>query len=709
MLKGVPLYYNKKHQILFNNKESQTQYFLSKIFDSKTDFTYQRKEGIIRYPAHIDDIIECNYVMYQNSNYSNKWFYAFIESMEYMSDECTFIKIKTDVFQTWIYDITFMPSFVKREHIEVDDLYSNLLSESIETGEYIKESQKKINELDDLYIIVSQTFENKTNLRITDDIKFIQYVDASGKVYQGVYSGCVYYGYKLQDYNYVSKALKSYAKSGDLEKVNSIFMIPKFLTQNSKETDNHCVILNESMQSVRRLYKYKRKFTLGEYTPKNRKLLSYPFCFLHVCTNNGQSADYPYEYFNTRTDNVLGDCIFGYTGNVSENCKVILYPMDYKNLYENYEEILTLGDFPVCSFPGDIYSNWMAKNSLPLMLGATQDIITATSGMKEQDSKAVASGVTGILNTLNTINNKRKVPIQTMGQMGNGSVNSGYKIQNFYFTNMHIREDYARRIDDYFDMFGYATNTVKIPNLNSRPHWNYVETSDLNKKGDIPQSDLIEFKEIFDKGITLWKNPSEVGNYSLNNHDLNSNPEIEYEETSIENDLIHYTTVTDSDIISDSGTDYWNVENFTPRLSAPSIDEPTYLLYNSSSHNPYCPDYKMPNCTCYAFGRRYEIEKSRPNLSTNDAYKWWKYNLDNNAYQSGQTVQLGAVACWGNGTTPETSTIGHVAVVEQINQDGSYVISESAWMGFYFNTQTIDQNNTYGNYHFFGFIYLERM
>ena len=166
LLKGVPLYYNKKHQILFNNKESQTQYFLSKIFDSKTDFTYQRKEGIIRYPAHIDDIIECNYVMYQNSNYSNKWFYAFIESMEYMSDECTFIKIKTDVFQTWIYDITFMPSFVKREHIEVDDLYSNLLSESIETGEYIKESQKKINELDDLYIIVSQTFENKTNLRI---------------------------------------------------------------------------------------------------------------------------------------------------------------------------------------------------------------------------------------------------------------------------------------------------------------------------------------------------------------------------------------------------------------------------------------------------------------------------------------------------------------------------------------------------------------
>lgn len=705
LLKGVPLYINKKHQLYFENRTQQFNYFSSKIFESSTDFQYQRKDSVIMYPKHIDSILECNYVMYQNSNYSDKWFYAFVESMEYESEGCTRIKIKTDVFQTWFHDITFLPSFVKREHIEVDDLYANLLSESIETGEYIKANQTKINELDNLYIIVSQTFEEKTNLKINDDTKFIQYLDAFGKVYQGVYSGCVYYGYELQDYNKVSKALKSYAKSGKLESVNSIFMIPKFLTNNSKETDNGCVLLEESMTSPRRLYKYKRKFALGNYIPKNRKLLTYPFCFLHVTTNNGQSADYPYEYFNTRTGDVLGDCIFGYTGNVSENCKVILFPMDYKNLYENFEEILTLSDFPVCSFPGDVYSNWVSKNAVPLMTSATMDVIASANGVKEKEIDTTMRGVFGVLNTLNTVENKRKNPVQTMGQRGNGNVNTGYKIQNFYFTNMHIREDYAKRIDSYFDMYGYATNTIKIPNLNSRPHWNYIETGDLNIKGNVPQSDLQEFKELFDNGITLWKSANEVGNYSLNNHDSTSNPEIIYQETSIENDVIHYTPVADSDIISPN--DYWNVDEFTPRLSAPSSDESTYQLFNSSTYNPYCPDYAMPNCTCYAFGRRYEIEKTRPNLSPNDAYKWWEYNITNHAYMHGQTAQLGAVAVWGNGTTPANSTVGHVAVVEEIYENGDYLISESAWMGFYFNTRRI-VNNAYGNYHFFGFIYLDR-
>lgn len=698
LLKGVPLYINKKHQLYFENRTQQFNYFSSKIFESSTDFQYQRKDSVIMYPKHIDSILECNYVMYQNSNYSDKWFYAFVESMEYESEGCTRIKIKTDVFQTWFHDITFLPSFVKREHIEVDDLYANLLSESIETGEYIKSSQTKIDELNNLNIIVSQIGETVKVGLFSQSYKY-----TSGKVYQGVYSGCVYHACKLEDYEEVSNTLKSFAKEGKLERINSIFMIPEFLCNNGKKAEvGNFIVLSESMKSPRRLFKYKRKFTLNGYTPKNRKLLSYPYCFLHVCTNNGQSADFPYEYFNTRTDDVLGDCIFGYTGNVSENCKVILYPMDYKNLHENLEEILTLGDFPVCSYPGDIYSNWISKNAVPMMLNATSDIIGTATGFKEKEVGAITGGAFGVLNTLNTVENKRKVPVQTMGQTGNGSVNTGYKIQNFYFTNMSIREDYARRIDSYFDMYGYATNTIKIPNLNSRPHWNYIETGDLNIKGNVPQSDLQEFKELFDNGITLWKNANEVGNYSLNNHDSTSNPTIEYQETSIENEVIHYDT-----LIPEEYTDYWNTQEFTPRLTAPNENESTYNLFTSSTYNPYCPNYAMPNCTCYAFGRRYEIEKTRPNLSPNDAYKWWEYNITNHAYMHGQTAQLGAVAVWGNGTTPANSTVGHVAVVEEIYENGDYLISESAWMGFYFNTRRI-VNNAYGNYHFFGFIYLDR-
>ena len=75
-----------------------------------------------------------NYVMYQNSHYSNKWFYAFIINMEYRADNLTYITIGTDVFQTWQFDMTFKESYVEREHVAVadDTVYKNFEPENIE-------------------------------------------------------------------------------------------------------------------------------------------------------------------------------------------------------------------------------------------------------------------------------------------------------------------------------------------------------------------------------------------------------------------------------------------------------------------------------------------------------------------------------------------------------------------------------------------------
>ena len=66
-------------------------------------------------------------------------------------------------------------------------------------------------------------------------------------------------------------------------------------------------------------------------------------------------------------------------------------------------------------------------------------------------------------------------------------------------------------------MYGYLTNTVKTPNLNNRPNWNYVKTIGANILGNIPQYDLQAIKDIFDNGVTLWHNPSTFLDYSQNN------------------------------------------------------------------------------------------------------------------------------------------------------------------------------------------------
>lgn len=43
--------------------------------------------------------------------------------MEYVNDNCTFIYIKQDVWQTWQFDIQYLQSFVEREMIDVSSDY----------------------------------------------------------------------------------------------------------------------------------------------------------------------------------------------------------------------------------------------------------------------------------------------------------------------------------------------------------------------------------------------------------------------------------------------------------------------------------------------------------------------------------------------------------------------------------------------------------
>lgn len=116
-----PLTLSNKHQLTFSNATAQHNYFNSLTKIGINDGSYQRKDGFIRYPAHIDTIQEYNYCMYRNDNYSNKWFYAFIVNMEYVNDNMTYIYLKTDVFQSWQFNLSWKQSFIEREMLSVSD------------------------------------------------------------------------------------------------------------------------------------------------------------------------------------------------------------------------------------------------------------------------------------------------------------------------------------------------------------------------------------------------------------------------------------------------------------------------------------------------------------------------------------------------------------------------------------------------------------
>lgn len=89
------------------------------------------------------------------------------------------------------------------------------------------------------------------------------------------------------------------------------------------------------------------------------------------------------------------------------------------------------------------------------------------------------------------------------------------------------------------------------------------------------------------------------------------------------------------------------------------------------------------------------------NLSRANAELWYSHTID--GYQRGQTPKLGAVICWHS-----TRSGGHVAIVEEIKDNGDIVTSNSAYSGSYFYMKTLSPRNNYymgKAYTFQGFIY----
>lgn len=82
---------------------------------------------------------------------------------------------------------------------------------------------------------------------------------------------------------------------------------------------------------------------------------------------------------------------------------------------------------------------------------------------------------------------------------------------------MNIKQEYAKIIDNFFNMFGYKINEVKIPNITGRPNWNFVKTIDCNITGDFPQQDIQTLKNMFNNGVTFWHNSNTFLDYAQNN------------------------------------------------------------------------------------------------------------------------------------------------------------------------------------------------
>lgn len=493
MLKDVPLDNTYRNTIYFAYVANQTSYFSGKTKYTFAAQSYQRvQKGTLRIGRKADDLYDCNYLMFQNTAYGNKWFYAFVTGVEYVNNETSEIRFEIDVMQTWHFDYNVNMSFVEREMSITDNIGDNLVPENLELGEYVYKDLG-LTSLFDLYqIVIAATFDKDMN-------------DATGGMYGGVFSGLHYNVFST--WQSAASFISEATEQNKAEGIVSIFMLPIAFTADYQST----------IPEVFDIERDKNLTDIDGYVPKNNKLFTYPYNLLYVTNNEGNVANYAFEYFNT------DKCNFNVSGAMCCTPECMLVPLNYKGVEKNYNEKLTIGNFPQCAYTVDTFKAWVAQNQNQLALNAINAIgTTATGAAAMYASKGMLgagmtlSGIQQIGNLVASVSDKSTLPPHARG--GGGSIiNMANQIKGFQFYYAHIRAEFARIIDDFFNAYGYATHRVKIPNRVIRPHWNYVKTVNVSLTGSAPADDMARLRQIYDNGVTFWRNGDEVGNYALDN------------------------------------------------------------------------------------------------------------------------------------------------------------------------------------------------
>lgn len=529
-LYNIPFDNGYSHTLYFNSESEQRNYFNSLSSRTFTDFSYQRKESVMRIPLQFDDAIKYNYVAYQNTAYSNKWFYAFITDYEFKGEDQTNITIETDVMQTWLKECKIEPSFVEREHVNDDTIGLHTTPENVECGEYYCYSKFQNDTFDDLAVVVGVTQESDGSIWFES--------------HDGIPSGVMYYAFPLDTNTpkLVTALVKRFSDKGKLDAITTMFVYPLSLLSINTAGDD--IIVNNQTYKANRVFprsapayhnfliskedclSFEYGDNITQYKtnkPKNNKLLTYPYMYLLGSNNNGGSAIYQYEHF--KNDGMF----FKISGCVTPGGSIRITPENYKGVAENDEEGLNLGKFAVCNWTGDVFTNWLTQNSINIGVSTVSGLFQLVGGVVATLTPAgavvgapmIASGAVTVANIIGEERKAYLSPPQAQGNINNGDVITASGKNKFTFYNMRIKPEYMSIIDNYFSMYGYKINRVKIPNKNHRKNWWFTKTVDANISGQIPIKDLNKIKTIYNNGITFWRNASNIKNYELDNSIVN--------------------------------------------------------------------------------------------------------------------------------------------------------------------------------------------
>lgn len=522
-----------------------------------------RKPLTLRVPVLADELYEYNYLKFIPSDFTVggklNIFYAFITNVNYINPNNTEIVYEIDDFQTWFPYCEIKQSYIAREHSETDVAGDNLTEENMPLGEYVNNILDSNNtgnpinyprgldiqhmgQQNSLYLVLWTMYKIKVGQQQPPEAELVD-----PWVSEGIYNGARAYAFnpRLQtDLEALKRWIETLADKGKSAGVISLstmplgMMYPDITDPESHFSNGHDLALDGDCLPVIIDYNlnYCDNKAVDMYLPRNNKLLTFPYNFLLITNYSGEKLELRYEFFGYKdgTRNIR----FKADGSLSPNAGVLITPYNYEKKLPLLNSI-TLSEFPQGTFGIDNYANWYAQNKSSIAAQRISNIFQIIGGyntlfpqptpsqvawtdvnssLGNWDStnslKNVATGgsdVAKVLQTEMSLLDKKRQPVTLSGNISATLLNSAN--QNIIrIQPMSIQRQFAKKIDEYFDAFGYATGDCKVPNLVSRSKWNYIKMIAPTINGSVPAQAMKHIVSIFENGIRLW-HITNIGEY----------------------------------------------------------------------------------------------------------------------------------------------------------------------------------------------------
>lgn len=533
LVKNIHL--DREYTNVLSYTESQMLELCSSNLVAQADnYSFIRSTGSIMSGFTYEQCLQANYIAFQNPDYSNKWFFAWIDDVIYKGDKNTEIRFTVDAWSTWFDKWQKKVCFINRQHTNNDSIGANTLPENLDVGDVVQEVITEDSSYGNEYgywIAVASNWkikDNSTGNEALDVNKGIQYAGIT--VYDNTVFGTQLFFFNITELSSFTDLYLFLLRTNNdkhIADVENIFIVPDIAIEQRKLTQHNASVVGQNFSFYTMSYDTTpqifntviNKLTrFSDYTPKNNKCFVYPYNYLLVSNNQGSNNIYRYEDFNS--DN----CVFEnqFSLSIGGSCRIV--PKNYKRMATNDDEALTLGKYPTCAWSSDAFINWLTQNSvnMAVSLGLTAGSLAATVATGGATLPILAGATTTVASTAgNTIGQFHQASLlpNISGGQANGDIIWSANRNKFSFRQMRAKTEYMKIIDDYFTRFGYAVRKLETPNITGRKYWNYVEigSSEEIGYGEVPTKFMNTINNACRKGVTIWHNHENIGNYDLNN------------------------------------------------------------------------------------------------------------------------------------------------------------------------------------------------